>query len=115
MTTTTTPPAVQRPLTGTAAARAVRKAFSGSLASVLVIEIGVMWTIPTFGLFITSFRSKEDAATTGWWVVLLHPSYNLSGYDHVLTSQWGLISPLLNSQAITIPATIIPFFVASMA
>ena len=115
MTTTTTPPAVQRPLTGTAAARAVRKAFSGSLASVLVIAIGVMWTIPTFGLFINSFRSKEDAATTGWWVFFLHPSFSLSGYDQVLTSQGGLIIPLVNSLAITIPATIIPIFVASMA
>jgi len=115
MTTTTTPPAVQRPLTGTAAAKAVRKAFSGSLASVLVIAIGVMWTIPTFGLFINSFRSKEDAATTGWWVFFLHPSFSLSGYDQVLTSQGGLIIPLVNSLAITIPATIIPIFVASMA
>jgi len=115
MTTTTTPPAVQRPLTGTAAARAVRKAFSGSLASVLVVAIGVMWTIPTFGLFINSFRSKEDAATTGWWVFFLHPSFSLSGYDQVLTSQGGLIIPLVNSLAITIPATIIPIFVASMA
>jgi len=115
MTATTTPPAVQRPLTGTAAARAVRKAFSGSLASVLVVAIGVMWTIPTFGLFINSFRSKEDAATTGWWVFFLHPSFSLSGYDQVLTSQGGLIIPLVNSLAITIPATIIPIFVASMA
>ena len=115
MTTTTTPPAVQRPLTGTAAARAVRKAFSGSLASVLVIAIGVMWTIPPFGLFINSFRSKEDAATTGWWAFFLHPSFSLSGYDQVLTSQGGLIIPLVNSLAITIPATIIPIFVASMA
>ena len=115
MSSTTAPPAVQRPLTGTAAVKAVRKRLSGSLASVLVIAIGVMWTIPTFGLFINSFRSKEDAATTGWWVFFLHPSFSLSGYDQVLTSQGGLIIPLVNSLAITIPATIIPIFVASMA
>jgi len=115
MSSTTAPDAVQRPLTGTAAVKAVRKRLSGSLASVLVIAIGVMWTIPTFGLFINSFRSKEDAATTGWWVFFLHPSFSLSGYDQVLTSQGGLIIPLVNSLAITIPATIIPIFVASMA
>ena len=115
MNSTTAPPAVQRPLTGTAAVKAVRKRLSVSLASVLVIAIGVMWTIPTFGLFINSFRSKEDAATTGWWVFFLHPSFSLSGYDQVLTSQGGLIIPLVNSLAITIPATIIPIFVASMA
>ena len=39
MTSTTTPPAVQRPLTGTAAVKAVRKAFSSSIASVLAVAI----------------------------------------------------------------------------
>ncbi len=115
MTSTTTPRAAHSPLTGAAAVKAVRKAFSGSIASILVIAIGVLWTIPTFGLFINSFRSREDAATTGWWAFFLHPSFSLSGYDQVLTSQGGLIIPLVNSLAITIPATIIPIFIASMA
>ena len=116
MTTTTRPPVkVQQPLTGKAAVTAVRKAFSGSLASVAAVLIGVIWTIPTFGLFVNSFRSREAAATTGWWEFFVHPSFSLSGYNEVLTGQGGLAIPLVNSLAITIPATIIPIFVASMA
>jgi alpha-glucoside transport system permease protein len=116
MTTTTRPPVkVQQPLTGKAAVTAVRKAFSGSLASVAAVAIGLIWTVPTFGLFVNSFRSRADSATTGWWEFFVHPSFSLSGYDQVLTSQGGLITPLVNSLAITIPATIIPIFVASMA
>ena len=115
MTNTTTPRDVQRPLTGAAAVKAVRKAFSGSMASVVVVAIGVIWTVPVFGLLINSFRSKQDAATTGWWEFFVHPSFSLSGYDQVLTKGGGMIIPLVNSLAITIPATIIPIFIASMA
>jgi alpha-glucoside transport system permease protein len=113
--TSTTPTDAQEPLTGAAAVNATRKAFSSPLASVLAVAIGVLWTIPTFGLFINSFRSKQDAATTGWWDFFLHPSFSLSGYDQVLFNGGGMIQPLVNSLAITIPATIIPIFIASMA
>ena len=116
MTTTTTPAAkVQQPLKGQAAVKAVRKAFSTSLASAAAVFIGIIWTIPTFGLFVNSFRSREAAATTGWWEAFVHPSFSLSGYNEVLTGGGGLAIPLVNSLAITIPATIIPIFVASMA
>ncbi len=116
MTTTTTPAAkVQQPLKGQAAVKAVRKAFSSSLASAAAVFIGIIWTIPTFGLLVNSFRSREAAATTGWWEAFIHPSFSLSGYNEVLTGGGGLAIPLVNSLAITIPATIIPIFVASMA
>jgi len=116
MTTTTTPAAkAQQPLRGQAAVAAVRKAFSGSLASTAAVVIGLIWTIPTLGLFVNSFRSRADSATTGWWEFFVHPSFSLSGYNDVLTGQGGLIIPLVNSLAITIPATIIPIFIASMA
>ena len=113
---TTTPPGkAQEPLRGRAAVGAVRHAFSGSVASFFAVAIALLWTIPVFGLFINSFRSREDGATTGWWNFFLHPSFSLSGYQEVLTGSGGLVLPLVNSLAITIPATIIPIFVASMA
>ena len=116
MTTPAVPPVkAEQPLTGKAAVTAVRQAFSGSIASVFAVAIAMLWTIPVLGLFINSFRSKEDAATTGWWEFFVHPSFSLSGYHDVLTSQGGLVMPLVTSLAITIPATIIPIFIASMA
>jgi len=32
----------------------------------------VLWTIPTMGIFISSFRNRDDIATSGWWKVLPH-------------------------------------------
>jgi alpha-glucoside transport system permease protein len=109
-----TPPASQ-PLRGAAARKAVRGAFSTPLASVVVGLIAILWTIPTFGLFINSFRSRTDAATTGWWEFFAHPSFSWSNYNHVLFDEGGTVLPLVNSLAITIPATIIPIFIASLA
>ena len=31
----------------------------------------VLWLLPTLGLFVTSFRSREAVRTTGWWQVFL--------------------------------------------
>ncbi|MCP4297275.1 MAG: carbohydrate ABC transporter permease, partial [Proteobacteria bacterium] len=31
-----------------------------------------MWTIPTFGIFVTSFRDSRDIYGSGWWTVLPH-------------------------------------------
>ncbi|GAA4844317.1 carbohydrate ABC transporter permease [Luteimicrobium xylanilyticum] len=117
MTTITPPldPAQDEVLHGKEASRAVRKALSSPIASAAVILLSVLWTIPTLGLFINSFRSKEDAATTGWWEFFVHPSFSLDTYKQVLTADGGLTLPLVNSLAITIPATIIPIFIASMA
>ncbi|HTX78324.1 MAG TPA: ABC transporter permease subunit [Longilinea sp.] len=36
-----------------------------------VILMCILWLIPTLGLFITSFRSREAVRTTGWWTVFL--------------------------------------------
>ena len=105
----------KEPLHGAAASKAVRRTFSSPVASAVVVLIAIIWTIPTFGLFINSFRSKEDAASSGWWHFFSHPSFSLDNYHYVLFNEGGTILPLVNSLAITIPATIIPIFIASMA
>lgn len=118
--TTTTPPVLEpgvpvEKLTGKPARTAVRKAFSSPIASIVIALLAILWTIPTFGLFINSLRTKQAAATTGWWDFFAHPSFAWSNYSHVLFAEGGTVLPLVNSLAITIPATIIPIFIASMA
>jgi alpha-glucoside transport system permease protein len=103
-------------LTGPQATRAVRSAFSHPIASLIVAVITVLWTIPLLGFFINSFRTKSDANSSGWWTWFQHPAHStLGNYHTVLTGEGGFALPLVNSLAITIPATIIPIFLASMA
>jgi alpha-glucoside transport system permease protein len=104
------------PLHGADARHAVRKAFSSPIASVVVTFVALLWAVPLVGFFINSFRGKEAVGTTGWWNWFTHiGSSTLSNYRTVLSGESGLTLPLVNSLAITIPATIIPIFLASMA
>jgi alpha-glucoside transport system permease protein len=102
-------------LSGPQATKAVRKAFSNPVASIVVAVITILWTIPVFGFFVNSFRTKDRIDTSGWWTWFTHPQLSFTDYHTVLFSQGGLVLPLVNSLAITIPGTIIPIFLASMA
>lgn len=35
----------------------------------------LLWTIPTIGLLVSSFRQREDILSTGWWKVFPHPEW----------------------------------------
>lgn len=40
------------------------------LSRLALLMIVVAWTVPTFGLFISSLRDKDLLTTTGWWTAL---------------------------------------------
>lgn len=95
-----------------------KKSLSNRFASLVAVLIAVMWTVPTLGLFITSFRPEADIKSTGWWTFFVSPSVTLSNYEQVLfgtSSQGNLINYFINSLVITIPATIAPLAIATMA
>lgn len=103
-------------LTGSAAR--TRKRLSRPWASVASILIAVLWTIPTLGLFISSFRPRDQILTSGWWEFFLNPEVTGENYVDVLasgTTQLTMLESFVNSIAITIPATIVPLMIASMA
>jgi alpha-glucoside transport system permease protein len=100
--------------------KAVRRTFSHPVATIFMIVLTVVWTIPTIGLLISSFRPAGQVATTGWWTIFTHPSFTASNYHTVLFVGGygvsnGLMPYLINSLAITIPGTIFPLVVAAMA
>jgi len=81
----------------------------------IVIGLMIIWAIPTIGLFINSFRSGTAFHASGWWTALFPPfNFTFENYAHVLGQQ-SLGTNFLNSLFISIPATIIPIFVAAFA
>jgi len=99
--------------------QAARRKLSSPWASGLVILITILWTVPTFGLLVTSLRPKEQAQSSGWWTAFAEPIFTLSNYQEVLTGgatiPGGITPYFFNSFAIALPAAIFPLVIATMA
>lgn len=95
---------------------AVKGKLSSPWASGIAIVIAILWTIPTFGLFVTSFREKSDIRATGWWTAWRDPSFTLENYHEALFgSSTSLGTFFVNSIVITIPSVVIPISIALLA
>ena len=94
--------------------RSMRSVNSGLLTA-LVVVISLLWSVPTFGLFVSSFRPASDIHASGWWNGLVPPwQFTIENYQHVLQTQ-DFGQAFINSLIISIPGTIIPVLVAAFA
>jgi alpha-glucoside transport system permease protein len=89
-------------------------AFLSSIPTGVLWILVVIWSIPTIGLFINSFRDRDGQRNTGWWKVRPN-ELTLDNYQQIFEARAGLGRSLLNSAAIAIPATIIPIAIAAFA
>jgi len=97
----------------TLAGRLARVAGRGPTHVILGL-IALVWLLPSIGLLITSFRPSADMRATGWWTVLFEPRFTLDNYERVISAE-GMAGAFLNSFFITIPSTVFPLVIASMA
>lgn len=103
-----------------------------SIINLILLLIVVAWTIPTFGLFVSSFRSSDDISRTGWWTSFERPQeftfdnyfQIILGKDVTFTNSQGntvrasgddLGRAMVNSLTVTIPSVIIPILIAAAA
>ncbi|WP_105567806.1 carbohydrate ABC transporter permease [Microbacterium halophytorum] len=99
------------------AAGSFKRLVSNRIASVIALVIAVLWTVPTFGLFVSSFRPEAEIKSSGWWHVFTDPQFTLDNYRQVLgsSSTTDLSGFFLNSIVIAVPATLAPLVLAIMA
>lgn len=87
------------------------------LGSTLTLFVLVLvWSLPTVGLLITSLRRRSDAEVSPWWDAILDPFgtvWSTEAYQTALES--GMLDAVVNTFAVTIPATILPLMVAANA
>ena len=119
MATTTLPATVVAPTDQTPIATKITRKTTSPVGRIVVWALAALWTVPTFGLFVTSFRPEAEIKTTGWWTFFTNPSVTMKNYSSVLEYTGGSGKPFSNyfwnSIAITIPGAIIPIVVASFA
>ena len=89
---------------------------SSPWASGIAILLAILWTIPTFGLFVTSFRPPADISSSGWWTFFANPGITFENYQNAWAGNGGGLSAFfLNSFVITLPAVLIPISLALLA
>ena len=98
-----------------------RKIFSSKIATVVVWFVTFVWTVPTVGLLVTSFKEDKKILGEAWWISLLHPDFTFANYKGVFLGDGteslsaGVLPYFINSIVITLPATIFPIAIATMA
>ena len=82
------------------------------------ITLGVvcfLWLVPSIGLLITSFRTQEAALTSGWWTVITKPFQDWTTTNYSQVWNGGGSNAFVNSLVVSLPATVIPIFIAAFA
>jgi alpha-glucoside transport system permease protein len=98
----------------------------------ILVVVALIWTVPTIGLLVGSFRKADNILSSGWWTALANPSQEeltFINYRVVLglpvegedvsrfggTESLNLTTSVLNSLTVTIPSTLIPIMIAAFA
>ena len=96
----------------------LRETLSGAPMRIVLLVICFIWTLPTIGLFISSFRPAADLQQSGWWTVFAHPfetaQWTLQNYQDVIFAD-HMGDAFLNSLLVTIPSVVIPITIAAFA
>lgn len=86
-----------------------------SWVSIITMTIlSILWSIPTIGLLVTSFRTRDAAQASGWWKGLFEGGWTTENYSKVF-QQADMGNAFINSIVVAIPATIIPIMFAAFA
>ncbi len=101
-------------LTESPAARIVRYLARTPVYLILAF-IGVLWLMPTIGLFFTSLIDPSVIGREGWWEILSKPSQATFENYRAIFDNEQITSSIWTTLWISLGGTIIPILVASLA
>jgi len=92
----------------------LRNARLGSTFILLILV--AIWSAPTIGLLITALRDRDEAAASGWWTAVADPFnqiWSMASFNKAV--EGGMLTSLMNTLVISVPATILPLVIAANA
>jgi alpha-glucoside transport system permease protein len=96
------------------ASRVVRVLLKAPI-NLLLMVVGLLWLVPTIGLFITSILPASISEQTGWWKIFTKPSTaTWSNYDALFHNS-GLLSALKTTAYIAVGNTVLVVVIGAMA
>jgi alpha-glucoside transport system permease protein len=96
------------------AAKAIRFALRAPVNLVL-LGVGLLWLVPTAGLFLTSIMPAQAFTVEGWWKIFTHPSLaTWDNYSAVLHNR-SIIDSLVTTAEIAVANTLLLILIAGLA
>ena len=81
----------------------------------LIAFLGVLWLIPTIGLFLTSVIEPAQIGQIGWWEILSKPSEaTFENYREIFDNE-QITSSIWTTLWVALGGTILPILVAALA
>jgi alpha-glucoside transport system permease protein len=93
----------------------IGRAVAKTPLQILLIVIGLLWLVPTIGLFITSILPQSEVTTAGWWKLFSHPSLATFSNYSALFHNAGLTGALKTTAYIAIGNTLLVVIVGALA
>ena len=109
----TAPVVIPRPSDRTAAR--ILRFVAKAPANIVLALLGLLWLIPTLGLFITSILPASQLASEGWWKIFTKPSLaTWANYDALFHNQ-GLLTALKTTAVIAVGNTLLVVVIGALA
>jgi alpha-glucoside transport system permease protein len=81
----------------------------------VLVLVGLLWLVPTLGLFLTSLFSATDVNALGWWEIFSKPSLaTFSNYQEIWHNQ-SIRSAFWTTVWISLGGTFLPIVIAALA
>jgi alpha-glucoside transport system permease protein len=104
-------PAVRRESLATRIARFTANA----PVHVFLLIVGLLWLVPTFGLFMISIFDPALSATEGWWHVFSEPSTATLDNYRAMFENDSIVHAIYVTAMVTAGATVLPVLIAALA
>jgi alpha-glucoside transport system permease protein len=106
---------VRLPASHESTAAKIGRAVAKTPLQILLIVIGLLWLVPTIGLFITSIMPSSAIASEGWWRIFAHPSMATFSNYSALFHNAGLTAALKTTAYIAVGNTLLVVIVGALA
>jgi len=108
-------PAIEIPSPRDAVSAKILRGIARTPVTIALAVLGVLWLVPTIGLFITSILPASADASKGWWQIFTKPSLaTWSNYDALFHNS-GLVQALKTTVYIAVGNTFLVVLLGALA
>lgn len=93
----------------------LRRWLGNGVVQAFLVVVGLIWVTPVAGLLLSSLRSAQDSAASGWWTALTDPGQLSFDNYAALLGNAGITRAFWNTVLISVPTTVLVVVIAALA